>query len=125
LTGLREVDAISSVAFNHDGTRIITGHWDKIIKIWDSHTGQEIVTLYGHNESVLSVAFNHNGTRIVSGSSDTTVKIWTSINHNNTDYKLDFNFSSKTQLEIIDCNFNGASLLGREKKVIQQMGVNL
>ena len=59
-----------SVAFNHDGTKIVSGSGDQKVCIWDAATGAVEQTLVGHTGSVLSVAFNHDGTKIVSGSGD-------------------------------------------------------
>jgi hypothetical protein len=46
------------------------------VKIWDAQTGNELMTLAGHQDGVTAVAYSPNGARIVSGSSDNTVKIW-------------------------------------------------
>ena len=37
-------DRISSVAFNHDGTKIVSGSWDTI-KVWDAGTTQPSLLL--------------------------------------------------------------------------------
>src|SRR5439155_25147218 len=34
-----------SVCFSPDGKRIVSGSWDKTVKVWDAHTGQEQLTL--------------------------------------------------------------------------------
>ena len=67
---------VNSVAYSPDGTKIISGSFDGIIKIWDVNTGECLKTLEGHEYSVNSVAYSPDGTKIVSGSSDDTVKIW-------------------------------------------------
>ncbi|KAE9403383.1 WD40 repeat-like protein [Gymnopus androsaceus JB14] len=68
---------VYSVAFSHDGTRIVSGSSDKTVRIWDATTGAQMGDpLQGHDHYVNSVAFSHDGTRIVSGSSDKTVRIW-------------------------------------------------
>ncbi len=63
---------VRSVAINNKF--IISGSYDKTIKIWDINTGKEVETLKGHTDSVLSVAIKDD--YIVSGSSDKTIKIW-------------------------------------------------
>ncbi|KAE9403149.1 WD40 repeat-like protein [Gymnopus androsaceus JB14] len=69
---------VNSVAFSHDGTRIVSGSQDKTVRIWDATTGAQMGDhpLQGHDDRVHSVAFSHDGTRIVSGSHDDTSRIW-------------------------------------------------
>ncbi|KAJ1483812.1 quinon protein alcohol dehydrogenase-like superfamily [Baffinella frigidus] len=69
-------DSVCAVAFSSDGTRIVSGSSDELVKIWDAATGAEVRTLTGHSGIVLSVAFSADMTRIVSGSDDKLVKIW-------------------------------------------------
>jgi WD40 repeat protein/predicted KAP-like P-loop ATPase len=70
-------DIIWSVAFNHDGTQVVSGGSDKTVRLWDAHTGQAIGQPFsGHGIVVWSVAFNHDGTRVVSSGSDGTVRLW-------------------------------------------------
>ena len=33
---------VSSVAISADGTRVVSGSWDKTAKIWDMETGAEV-----------------------------------------------------------------------------------
>ena len=67
---------VSSVSFSPDGKRIVSGSWDKTLKVWDAQTGQETLTLNGHLGGVSSVSFSPDGKRIVSSSRDKTVKVW-------------------------------------------------
>jgi WD40 repeat protein len=68
---------VTSVAFSPDGRRIVSGSWDKTVRIWDAETGAQVsAPLVGHSGSVTSVAFSPDGRRIVSGSYDETVRIW-------------------------------------------------
>ncbi|MEE8468368.1 MAG: serine/threonine-protein kinase, partial [Planctomycetota bacterium] len=69
-------DWVSSVAWNPQGTRIVSGSYDQTLRIWDAATGTSLQTLEGHAEGVTSVAWNPQGTRIVSGSWDKTLRIW-------------------------------------------------
>ena len=71
-------NAIYSVAYNHDATRLASGSYDDTIKIWgvtaDSST--PIVTLSGHTDWVRSVAYNNGGSRSAGGSNDNTINTW-------------------------------------------------
>ena len=66
-----------SVAFSPDGTRIVSGSYDKTLRLWDAKSGEPIgAPLKGHESRVMSVAFSPDGTRIVSGSYDKTLRLW-------------------------------------------------
>src|ERR1700761_3739240 len=67
---------VGSVAFSPDGTRVVSGSYDKTVRIWTASTGEEEHRLEGHSDPVRSVAFSPDGTRVVSGSWDKTVRIW-------------------------------------------------
>ena len=65
-------NAINSVAVKNN--KIVSGSWDKTIKIWDLNSGECLKTLRGHECCVLSIAIKND--KIVSGSDDKTIKIW-------------------------------------------------
>ena len=59
------------MAFSADGTRIVSGSYDKTLRLWDAKSGQPIgEPLRGHEGWVSSVALSADGARIVSGSGD-------------------------------------------------------
>ncbi|MDB9308420.1 P-loop NTPase fold protein [Aphanizomenon sp. CS-733/32] len=69
--------SIWSLAFNHDGTQIVSGSSDMTVRLWNVTTGQAIDRpLWVHRDFVKTVAFNHNSTQVVSGSDDRRVRLW-------------------------------------------------
>jgi WD40 repeat protein/transcriptional regulator with XRE-family HTH domain len=67
---------IHDVAFSSDGTRLATVGPDKTAKVWDSVTGEELLTLAGHKEAILALSYSPDGTRIATASYDATTKVW-------------------------------------------------
>jgi WD40 repeat protein len=66
---------VSSVAISLDGHIIVSGSWDKTIKIWNLHTGKLRSTLKGYSQEVYSVAISPDGQTIVSGSNQEMI-LW-------------------------------------------------
>ena len=68
---------VNSVAYSPDGTHIVSGSWDKTIRVWNATTGQSVAGPFqGHTYGVISVAYSPNGIHIASGSWDNTIRIW-------------------------------------------------
>jgi len=66
---------VLSVNFIPDGQTIVSGSYDRTVKVWDVNPGRVLNTFEGHSNGVTSVKFSHNGKTIVSGSNDNTVKV--------------------------------------------------
>ena len=62
---------INSIAFSPTGDRIATAGSDKMIRIWDAHTGRPVGDTLTFLSPVRDVAFTRQGNRIVSVSGDT------------------------------------------------------
>ncbi|MBE9039660.1 PD40 domain-containing protein, partial [Oscillatoriales cyanobacterium LEGE 11467] len=67
--------AINSVAFAPDGQFLITGHDDRLVRLWNLQ-GEIVKTLRGHSGSVQWVTVSPDGEIVASASSDKTVKLW-------------------------------------------------
>ncbi|KAF5382400.1 hypothetical protein D9757_009813 [Collybiopsis confluens] len=73
---IKEPTTILAVAFSPDGSKIVSGSYDQIVRIWDAVGGQQLAQLDGHTSMVTSVAFSPDASKVVSGSYDRTVCIW-------------------------------------------------
>jgi WD40 repeat protein len=66
---------VTSVAFSPDGKQVVSGSYDKTIRLWDVATGAALQTLEGHSDGVTSFAFSLDGKQVVSGSYDKTIRL--------------------------------------------------
>jgi WD40 repeat protein/energy-coupling factor transporter ATP-binding protein EcfA2 len=62
-------------SFDSDGARILTASWDKTAKLWETRSGNLIMT-FAHNAAVNTAKFSPDGTRVVTASADKTAKLW-------------------------------------------------
>lgn len=69
-------DWASALAISPDGQRLVSGSFDKSVKIWHLQTGELLHTLKGHARGVFSVAVSPDSKIIASGSWDETVRLW-------------------------------------------------
>jgi WD40 repeat protein/serine/threonine protein kinase len=69
-------DAVLSVAFSRDGTKLLTGSYDKTARLWDVQTGQEKSVFRGHSWWVWSAAFSPDESQIVTASQDGSAILW-------------------------------------------------
>ena len=68
---------LTNCAFNKSGDKFITGSYDRTCKVWDTNSGEELLTLEGHKNVVYAIAFNNPyGDKIITGSFDKTCKLW-------------------------------------------------
>ena len=72
---------VSGVAFSPDGRTVVSGSWDKTLKLWSVSGGECLKTFEGHSSEVSGVAFSPDGRTVVSGSWDNTLKLWGAGSH--------------------------------------------
>jgi WD40 repeat protein len=67
---------VASVAFAADGTRLVSGGAERMVRLWETAAGQPLGVLHGHATVLHSVRFSPNGALIASGGADGIVRLW-------------------------------------------------
>jgi len=67
---------VTDVAFSPNGAVMVSGSFDKTVKLWSVADGALVGVLSGHTAEVKSVAFSPDGRLVASAGYDRTVKLW-------------------------------------------------
>ncbi|MEM7776869.1 MAG: hypothetical protein AAF732_14765 [Pseudomonadota bacterium] len=67
---------IDALAMSSDGSQIVSGGRDNLVKFWQSSDGKHLHTFSGHTAEIEGVAFISNDRQIASVSDDNSLKIW-------------------------------------------------
>ncbi len=68
--------AVTAIAVNPDGSRIATGSVGGSVRVLDSASGDQVMSLQSVGSTAQRIAFSPDGNQIISGHSDGTIKIW-------------------------------------------------
>jgi len=69
-------DFVNTCAYSPDGKKIISGSSDGKVKVWETETGFETITLSEHSDKVNACKFSPDGKLIATASEDNTTMLW-------------------------------------------------
>lgn len=78
ISGFSVDSNFNKIAFSPNEKYMASTSDDKVIRIWDINTGNEI-TRMEHNALVNSIAYSSTGKYLVSGSDDSTARVWNAL----------------------------------------------
>ena len=67
---------IEALAFNADGTTLVSASRDTMIRLWDVDTRNPHLMIKGHTESIKALGFLEDGKTLANGSSGCTLRLW-------------------------------------------------
>lgn len=67
---------VYAVQFHAAGNALVTGGYDRSIRLYDVETQTVLKVLDGHRSAVSSVTFNALGNLVISGGKDSTIRFW-------------------------------------------------
>ena len=68
--------SVFAVAAHPSAPLAVSGGEDDAGYLWDTTTGESILKLDGHADSVVAVGFNHAGDMVATGGMDGRVRVW-------------------------------------------------
>lgn len=69
------LNIVSSAVFSPDGRSILSGSYDKSVRVWNRYTGSEWRS-FSHQKAVAGVAYSPDGRLALSGSFDNAMILW-------------------------------------------------
>lgn len=69
-------EAVVSINFSPDGSRLASGSGDTTVRLWDLNTETPLYTLEGHKQWVLCVAWSPDGLKLASSCKAGVIIIW-------------------------------------------------
>jgi RNA polymerase sigma factor (sigma-70 family) len=64
------------IVFSPDGRTLLAGHYDGMLKVWDTATGKERASFPSDGDVMWGIDVSRDGRHAVTGSSNGTVRIW-------------------------------------------------
>jgi WD40 repeat protein len=69
-------DWVNSVSFSPEGSQLVTGAEDGIVRVWEPALATPVLELRGHGDTVFDVKFDLSGSHVASASADETLRVW-------------------------------------------------
>lgn len=75
-TWVNHVDAVSALAFSHDGSLLYSASWDRTFKIWRTSDFKCLESVWNaHDDAINAIVVSHDG-HVYTGSADKKIKVW-------------------------------------------------
>ncbi|CAG9932032.1 WD40 repeat domain-containing protein [Candidatus Nitrotoga arctica] len=70
-------EGINFIIFSAEDKFLFSGGKDRMVKVWNAHTGERVAQWEAHSDEVSSIALSKSGDLLATSSPDGTVKVWT------------------------------------------------
>ncbi|XP_039029165.1 WD repeat-containing protein 48-like isoform X2 [Hibiscus syriacus] len=69
-------ESVYALAMNHNGSLLVSGGTEKVVRVWDPRTGSKNMKLRGHTDNIRALLMDSTGRYCLSGSSDSMIRLW-------------------------------------------------
>lgn len=69
-------ESVYALAMNDNGSILVSGGTEKVVRIWDPRTGSKTMKLRGHTDNIRALLLDPTGRFCLSGSSDSMIRLW-------------------------------------------------
>ncbi|KAH1033075.1 hypothetical protein J1N35_045249 [Gossypium stocksii] len=69
-------ESVYALAMNDNGSLLVSGGTEKVVRVWDPRTGSKTMKLRGHTDNVRALLLDSTGRYCLSGSSDSMIRLW-------------------------------------------------
>ncbi|CAA2961255.1 WD repeat-containing 48 [Olea europaea subsp. europaea] len=69
-------ESVYALATNNQGTILVSGGTEKVVRVWDPRTGSKNMKLRGHTDNIRTLLLDSSGRFCLSGSSDSMIRLW-------------------------------------------------
>ncbi|KAG8384397.1 hypothetical protein BUALT_Bualt04G0113800 [Buddleja alternifolia] len=69
-------ESVYALATNDQGTLLVSGGTEKVVRVWDPRTGCKTMKLRGHTDNIRALLLDSTGRYCLSGSSDSMIRLW-------------------------------------------------
>jgi len=76
----QQANMVYSLTWSPSGQFIASGGENPTIELWDTSSGNTVLSYSGHTQPVYTVKWSHDGSRIASGSADKSAQVWNTSN---------------------------------------------
>ncbi|KAL2528481.1 Transducin/WD40 repeat-like superfamily protein [Forsythia ovata] len=69
-------ESVYALSVNDQGTLLVSGGTEKVVRVWDPRTGSKTMKLRGHTDNIRALQLDSTGRFCLSGSSDSMIRLW-------------------------------------------------
>jgi WD40 repeat protein len=73
---IRQPSGVTCLVYSRDGSLIVTGHTNRILRVHEEKSGKLIATLRGHGAPLSAAVVSPDGNQVASGGRDGTIRIF-------------------------------------------------